>query len=311
MAVIVMFSHIWAKTGIVLLLPFNKFVTIAVAFFFFASGFSMLNAYRVNEKYLSKIVLVKIPFLIYLAILAYVFSALFQYLLYGFSYSQYLPVNVQNFFGNTNWYIYELIGFYLAFVICMRFFEVNKAVWIIAALSIVAFLALYFNRGGIIGEPYYDSIFGYSLGVILNWSSSSIRKEKYKKFIIIFDFICIGISFYFLMFVRDHSTIWFAIIRNLAAISILTIVVYIIDTIEIKSVIMRYLSRISAELYIFHIPLCELLRNRIKNNVIYILVVIICSLLMASIFNIINSRIKFSYEKYLNVLCKRIKRTDN
>ena len=52
-AIVVLLSHIWGYTGMSILVPFNKMVTIAVAMFFFLSGYGMIRSYSRKENDIS------------------------------------------------------------------------------------------------------------------------------------------------------------------------------------------------------------------------------------------------------------------
>lgn len=115
MALVVCLSHMWAYTGYVYLVPFNKAVTIAVSFFFFVSGYSMLHSYNKDNDYLRKIFRIKVPFLLYMTIFSYLFAVLLEFLLYRENIQWYGPVSIVNFLEMTNWYVWELLVFYVLF----------------------------------------------------------------------------------------------------------------------------------------------------------------------------------------------------
>ena len=61
MAVTVFLSHIWFYTGFPFLVPFNKAVTIAVSYFFFCSGYSMMRSAQSKRGYGKQILTRKRP----------------------------------------------------------------------------------------------------------------------------------------------------------------------------------------------------------------------------------------------------------
>lgn len=162
----VLFSHIWGYTGLIFLVPFNKIVTIAVAFFFFLSGYGMTYSFHRKENYLKEIFRVKIPFLLWMALLAYIFSCLLEkmILLYGESSHTFLPFGIPKFLISTNWYVYELIGFYLMFYFSMRYIQKKYQLLVIGVVSVIAFIFLYYS--GLV-EAYYNSIIGFWFGMLV------------------------------------------------------------------------------------------------------------------------------------------------
>lgn len=165
LALVVLFSHLWGYTGIALLVPFNKAVTIAVAIFFFLSGYGMMRSYRRKEHYLKEIFRVKIPYLCFMAILTWMISSVLEVVLLatGFRVGVYLPVSLKSFLINTNWYVYELIGFYVLFAFAMRFIKEKHQSKVILLASVVAFAALY-AVGAV--EAYYNSVIGFYIGIL-------------------------------------------------------------------------------------------------------------------------------------------------
>lgn len=149
LALCVFLDHIWVYTRIVGFLPFNKTVTIAVAYFFFVSGYSMMMAYGNDKRYLSKIWRVKIPFLIYLSVVAYCTGTILEYTFFRNQLRRYLPFSPLKFFATTNWYIYELLCFYILFIICMKLFSIKKGIVAIGIGTVAGFLILFiFGQGG-------------------------------------------------------------------------------------------------------------------------------------------------------------------
>lgn len=143
LAIVVLLSHIWGYTGMFVLVPFNKVVTIAVAVFFFLSGYGMMRSFQRKEHYLKEIFAVKIPYLCFMAILAYLLSAVLEMVLtpIGIGNPEFLPFGIKSFFVTTNWYVYELLGFYLVFSFAVKFVKEKYQMLVIFAVSIVA---LYF-----------------------------------------------------------------------------------------------------------------------------------------------------------------------
>lgn len=117
LALVVLLSHLWGYTGIAFLVPFNKLVTIAVFLFFFLSGCGMTRSRSRKAGYVSSIYTVKIPRLMFIALMAYLAAAVLQALLRVpvDGECRFIPVGPAAFFATTNWYVYELIAFYVLF----------------------------------------------------------------------------------------------------------------------------------------------------------------------------------------------------
>ena len=294
LALVVLFSHIWGYTGIRILVPFNKIVTIAVAFFFFLSGYGMMRSSARKPGYGKEILMVKIPYLLWMAAAAYIFSFLFETVL-SFGKGNTLifsPFSMKQFFVSTNWYVWELIGFYLVFRICKKILREKYQVTAVFMISAAAFIILYYS--GVV-EAYYNSIIGFGLGMLYGSGECWKITEKYTKgwiaaaALLIFGFA--GMIF------MDKNGILFAAVRNLAAMGAIILALYLIRYINTCDRVNQCLSRISPELYFYHIPITMLLSNVIKNKFLYVLAAVGLTFLIAPIMNILNKKIQIKLKR--------------
>lgn len=289
LAFVVLFSHIWGYTGLIFLVPFNKIVTIAVAFFFFLSGYGMMHSFKCKEHYLKEIFQIKIPFLLWMAVLAYIFSAFLEKILlsYGVSTNTFLPLGIKQFLISTNWYVYELIGFYFIFYISMRLIKEKYQLLVIGTVSVIAFILLYYS--GLV-EAYYNSIIGFWFGMFCGKHGCIQLMERYKNGYLLSGMILI-LSFAG-MFLLDRQSIIFAIIRNLAAVGAIVIALYIVKCLNLNNMLMRYISRISPEIYFYHMPIALLCSQVLKNTIVYAIVVMTVSLGVAALVNPVNRKVQ-------------------
>lgn len=289
LAFVVLFSHIWGYTGLVFLVPFNKMVTIAVSFFFFLSGYGMVRSFQSKEHYLKSIFRAKIPYLIWMAVLAYLFSAILEKILlpYGVTEHTFLPFGIKQFLLSTNWYVYELLGFYLIFILCMRFIKEKYQLPLIAVISIIAFILLY--KADVV-EAYYNSIIGFWFGMFCGRHGCLQLIERHKKGYIPGAVILI-LSFLG-MFVFDHTSILFAAVRNFAAAGAIIVALYLVKYLNLNITLLKYAGRISPEIYFYHMPVALLLSQVLKNPVVYAIVVIGTSIGIAALVNPLNRKVQ-------------------
>lgn len=154
---------------------------------------------------------------------------------------------------------------------------------IIACVSVVAFFILFYL--GVV-EAYYNSIIGFSLGTLCGKQEFCRWMIKYPKGYLVG---CIFLIISFLsMMVMDKTTIIFAIIRNFAAFGAIIIVLYIIRYIDIKNVFWGYFSRISPEIYFYHMPIAVLLSQIIEDKVKLTVLITVLTLLSASVISKVN-----------------------
>lgn len=288
LALVVMLSHIWGYTGLVFLVPFNKVVTIAVGFFFFLSGYGMIKSFYIKEKYLRNIICVKIPFLLWMSVFAYVFSVVLELILLSSQKERiFLPISIKQYFMTTNWYVYELLGFYLIFIFVMKFVSEKYQLIVVAGISVIAFVILYNSE---LVEAYYNSIIGFWIGMFCGRYGCIHIMKKYKAGYIV-GWLILVISFVG-MFFLDRQSMLFALIRNIAAVGALIVVLYIIRFLDIDVKMMRYLSTISPEIYFYHMPIALILSHIVKNKTLYMFIVIISSIMISIIIHPINQRIQ-------------------
>lgn len=290
LAIVVLLSHIWGYTGLVVLVPFNKMVTIAVSIFFFLSGYGMMRSYEKKKQYLKSIFFEKIPFLLYMATMAYMISALFEYIIsrvVRVEQRSFLPLGLKNFLGSTNWYVYELIGFYLVFILVMRFVKMQWQIVVMLGITTVSFVMLF--HSGLV-EAYYNSIFGFYFGMFcyrisfFEWT----KKHRYGYMIAgLFLILAFGA-----MFVLDRNTIFFAVVRNIAAIAAIIMVFYVMPYINIIDKFNKFISKISPEIYFYHMPIALLLSQIIRDAWVYFTIVVALSFIVAIIMNYIDYKVQ-------------------
>lgn len=288
-AIVVFLSHVWGYSGLNFLLPFNKIVTIAVSFFFFLSGYGMMYSFIQYKKYPFKKILIKIAVLLYMAVLVYIFSAFLEKVLlsYGANGNEFLPLSIKKFLISTNWYVYELIGFYCIFFVSIRFIKEKYQLLFIGFVSVIAFILFYYS--GLV-EAYYNSIIGFGFGTFVGKKGGVELMERYKNAWL--PAIVVLLSSFAGMFFLDRQSIIFAVIRNFAAVGAIVIVLFIIRYLDINNKLLNILCRISPEIYFYHMPIALLYSQILKNTTIYVILVIVTSLFVALLLNPVNRSVR-------------------
>lgn len=153
-------------------------------------------------------------------------------------------------------------------------------------VSVIAFISLYYL--GII-EGAYSSILGYVFGMFC-YKYSYLRWTKHFSWIFVFAVIGLFMSFV-CMFIFDRTTIGFAFIRNAAAIEAIVIILHLIQYIDITNAFTIFLSKISSELYFYHLFISRLLCHIIDNVYLYTVAVIALSMVSAIIINKLDIKV--------------------
>ena len=289
LALIVLFSHIWGYTGLLFLVPFNKMVTIAVSMFFFLSGYGMVRSAKLKRDYIREIYSFKIPYLLYMAIFSYVFSIIIQQLANKFTNNtiKVIHTGVEGPFIDTNWYVYELIVFYVLFSIALSFKQPIKRFLFVFICSVIGFVLLFYS--GLV-EAYYNSIIGFSVGMLIGIVDYTLFLKRYK-YGYFLGVIILLIAFA-LMFILKKDTLLFAVIRNVAAVGAIIVLIYLCSYMKINVKINDYLCRISPELYFYHMPIALIFSKVTLSSYAYMGIVIVLSIFFAILFNLINNKVK-------------------
>lgn len=287
LALVVLLSHIWSYTGFAVLVPFNKIVTIAVAFFFFLSGYGLMMSYKKKEGYLKTVLFCKIPYLLWMALLAYIFSSLAEYFLtpHGIDTPAYLPFGLRRFISSTNWYVYELAGFYLLFSFCMKCIKKQYQMIFIGIVTVTAFISLYFS--GLV-EAYYNSIIGFGAGMYCGRTAYLKIMDRHKRGGCLIGTGLLAGAFISMIFIQDKNSVFFALIRNLAALGAVILALYIIKYVKTEGRLLKFLGRISPELYFYHIPITLLLSQVISSRGFYLAAVLILTFVISVPVNKMN-----------------------
>ena len=295
MAVTVFLSHIWFYTGFPFLVPFNKAVTIAVSYFFFCSGYSMMRSAQSKRGYGKQILTRKLPQLLFMAAVAYMFGAFLEAVIslrypgMGF----YLPFGPLKLITSMNWYVYELSAFYLL-LFGLLFVLRNKTGWypyLILLVSAVAFCMLY--RAGVV-EAWYTSIFGYPFGMICASCriDHKLRKKKTRVLLLTSGAMLTAFAFgAMLMPGIDKTTVGFSLIRNIGAIGLITVILCILWHLDTTGRFFRITTSYSSELYFCHIPVTTLLGYVCPDPAMYLICALGLTLLGICLMKLFNRHV--------------------
>ena len=263
MAVVVLLSHIWYYSQVIFLVPFNKIVTIAVAFFFFCSGWGMSLSAEKDPRYGRKIMRKKLPQLLFLGLLGYLLGTLIEAVLPLAIHRpvprMYLPFGVRRLVLSMNWYVYELAAFYCLFFAALKLFaRAMHRTLFVAVISIAAFFVLY--RIGAV-EAWYNSLCGFPLGMFCaSYGVDSRTVGKNRKTILGAGILICVLCFGAMIIPGIDKTSWyFSLIRNLAAVGFIMIILCLVLKVDTAAGGFVFLTAISAELYFCHIPVTTLL----------------------------------------------------
>lgn len=283
-----------------LLTPLGNFMLISVGFFFFVSGFGLMRSYIEKQDYLSSFFSHRILHLIIVAMTALVFTTAIAFLSPVKTDFASIPVFediVVAIFLRTNWYIRELLLFYVIFYVVYRFAKKNH-LFLILILQFFVCIPLYFTGHtrcwfaslicfplGMIMYKYYDklisllcsitgvivTIFIFLIGVILSLTDYSA---------------VLGISF-------EKSELISACFNNIMCVGFMLMLTVILTKLKFKNPILSFFTQLSTELYLFQfvlIAIAEKMQLSVPLRIAFVLVLdVVISILL---HNLIFKRFK-------------------
>ncbi len=229
------------------LYPLGKIMIISVAFFLFVSAFGMVRSYRENKNYLKGFLTCKVLYLLILTVITYGVNLLFDWFS-GWKLSYYVPGKniLTTAVSMTNWYLKELILFYLLFYLVYKYIR-RFRVLIITVISAV-FGTLVFLDGWIQG--WYASILAFPAGLAFGEYFDNINgfmKTIWGKLITGALALAGGCSLFF----DENSLLGMVYLRNAMCIAGLLMLIYFCSFFETGNKASRLLGRYSTEIYLF------------------------------------------------------------
>ncbi|MCR5223147.1 MAG: acyltransferase family protein [Lachnospiraceae bacterium] len=163
-AIEVTIGHVF-RDQMTILYPLGKFMIISVAFFFFLSGFGLVYSFHRKKDYLKPSFLIGKP--LYLLTITVLFYALYIVIdLICPKDLGYVSSNLlYSFWKHSNWYLFELILFYLLFYLAYRFLPARFRILAITAVTLAGIIGIYLY-GGEDWIAWYASSLGFPLGLV-------------------------------------------------------------------------------------------------------------------------------------------------
>lgn len=295
LAIIILFHHISQKVNPNLLFyKFSYVGYLAVAVFFFISGYGTHKSNLKSDKYrkkflLNKFINILIPYIIVTTI----------YVIYNKVYCKcYYVENIFEYIINKNpivsnsWYIIVLLVFSIMYYISMSIFKKRKNLIIIPML-LFNLIYIYYCKQNNFGIYWYDAIHLYNIGIIFAQYETKIIGYFKRTYSIILPILLLLFRQLFKMYYLSLEY------KNHFIISIIIVLLFLLLNMKIKinNKLLEFFGKISYELYMVQGLFLDIFRTRIyniQNDLYFALLVIVCSILSAYILNVF-----FSYTKKL------------
>lgn len=245
-----------------LLSPLGNFMLISVGFFFFVSGFGLIRSYYEKPHYLNSFLKHRILHLALIAFIALFFTTVIAYISpYTTDFAS-IPLSVKAIVLRTNWYIRELLIFYILFYVTYRFTQKHQLA-LILILQILVCIPLYFTGHtrcwfaslicfplGIFAYIYFDtltsflcSVKGAILAVLIFLIGTALSLPNYA--------LAFGITF-------EVAELFSACFNNIMCIGFMLILSLILCKCNYNNPILSFFTKISTELYLFQFVLISI-----------------------------------------------------
>lgn len=276
----------------------HKFNMVGVCFFFYVSGLSLTYNFYHKQDYLKHFLRNKVLFLLVLALI----SALIGNLLRTFFLNVPLNWNIA-MLTEFNWYVYEMIVFYIAFYLLysMIFMPYYREFFMAVITVGICLITIYFDRyGSWFGwtKAYYISSFSFLFGIVMGEHYDGIR-SRFRKHRVIYSIILFLFGLGCCISLKWPDGSWGrALVENLVGICVMSLVTEFVAFVNPKAIpgvseIISFLTERSTEIYLYQFCLLSIVaelyaRNSMVINISYILVVAVSVCILAYIMHFID-----------------------
>lgn len=291
--IIIIIHHIIQKnTDFILLFPFLNFGCIGVSMFFLLSGYGLTVSYKNKKTYMNRFLIKKFfklysPFLvIYILFLAISIlnrnNISFKLIIFNLLTMSY-PTQIM-------WYLKIQLLMYIIFyfIYKTKLEDYKKAIFILIFIFIYIFIAKIIKL-----ELYwYNTAIFFPLGILLAEYKEKVLNllKNYLKILLISSIlIFLGIVIFRFMFGNIGKT---SIMDILTMIAFNIFILSICFIFNINSFFLKFMGKMSLELYLIHIILLSEMSiwhiNSISSYILFFIIVIILSFILNKIQNKIN-----------------------
>ncbi|MBO5057642.1 MAG: acyltransferase family protein [Lachnospiraceae bacterium] len=280
-----------------LLYPLGKFMIISVAFFFFVSAFGMVKSFHQKEGYLQGFLTGKVLYLVMLAIITFIVNMILD-IIYPSDLGYYCPGKnpAAVIVSGTNWYLRELLLFYILFYFVYKYIKKFRILFITLASAVFAG----FTFAGGWAQGWYSSILAFPMGLLFGEYYETIcrfMKTAWGKFITII-LILLGMGSQFL---GTDSIIGMVYLRNAMCIAGMLILIYFCTYFTIGNCVNRILIKYSTEIYLFqfiYLKIAEDYGWDFKISLPFVLgCTILTAIIMHPVFGFVRQKLRGVYSQ--------------
>ena len=300
-ALVVVYHHLAQNTNEGVLFRIFAFVGyLAVAVFFFISGYGLQKKHITDETYSHQFLLRRLPKIL----IPYIIMNFIYWLVNAVNGTFYSLINFLNAYGNgsplvaNSWFIICILFFYIVFYFLMRICK-KHYIWMIAGACLYNLIWIIICRSLSYGIYWYNTSHLLIVGMI--WATWDKKiTEIIQKYYIIFTSIA-WVVFLILNYINSRQSGFINdIISMVIAVDFIIIINLFSMKFSINNRILYYLGTISLEIYMIHGLFISELKRCISNEVIFCASVLICSIISAHILHKFFNFLFLKYKALLN-----------
>ena len=293
--------------------PFNEYGVLFVGIFFFCSGYGLIKSLKTKDNYMQGFLGRRLPSVL---VPFYITTFIYMAISLPFSSRPSLIQTILNFTGiqliNPHaWYIVAVVLFYIAFYFIFKYIENEKTAYVSMAIFIACYIALSITlRHGqwwLQGEWWYNTCFLFYIGMLIARFEKGLTATIKKYYVLI---LPIAIAAFVVMYKISNYTLgkfsYYAqtetasgypeslicFFTQLPTVILFVAVVFILCMkLTFSNIILRFLSKISLELYLIHYLFLLLYKSdiiNISNDLLYVTLVVISSVAAAFLLHLFN-----------------------
>lgn len=293
-AVEIMIGHIGLQTNDLVLYANRKAGILFVGVFLFLSGYGLMYSRDHKEGYMKGFIIKRSVRILLPAYVIYVLIQFVEVVLEQDLSIFWNIIDIHNFIVSNNWFIWEILGFYILFGLLFWMEKHWKVLGgVLIGLSVIFIIVAFWMR---IANPWYGSTLCFGLGIVFYLYRdrlSFICCRCFGKVVMVSGVVtlaCIALFFW----LGNDSFIGNPVARNMAAASFCIMVVTILQKVMLKNYATMWLGVCSYEIFLVHPYVLAIVSNRIGNRIVYILVVVASTVFLA-----------FGSHHLMEIICKR------
>lgn len=260
----------------VLFLPLNQFLFIANGFFFFVSGFGLSHGYHTEASYLKGFLRRRI---LYLFLVSLVLFLSFSFILKAANLTAY-PLTLKGYFENTNWFIFEIMVFYLLFYIFYHLKDTKRASILI---TVIALLFVNIAYLGGLDERWYICALSFPFGLLYREFFAEFEKLfRRKKTVIAITsmavvlIICLAAQSEIITLIQWNDFIRNVFFRYLLSFCFIVLFIRFQTHIFLENRLSKAINKLSMEIYLLQFPYLYFLAFSLPSSEYFNLLYLVC-----------------------------------